>query len=191
MHGVKGSADACTGLLLRAQRGDGQAFAQLYTGLCPVVGDFAASLDRRLSVHEQEELTQEVFLRVWKNLPGYRAEASARTFILAITRRLLLKELAIRRRRPTLLVGDLRRLAAEDAPGSWLERQETADAVGQAMAKLTPPQRQAVEFDLSRNSRTAAARVAYCSPGQFADRLYQARKRLRQMLKGLLRCVPL
>ena len=43
-----------------------------------------------------DDLTQEVYLRAWTALPGWRAEASARTWLLAIARRTCAH--AIRRR---------------------------------------------------------------------------------------------
>ena len=49
-----------------------------------------------------EDLTQEIFLRVWKGLPGYQGEASFSTWIYTIARNTCLTELKRRAARPTI-----------------------------------------------------------------------------------------
>ena len=190
------SADECTQLLLRAQRGDSDAFAELYAALSPVVRDFIASLGGQLCRHERDDLVQEVFLRVWVNLATYRGEASAKTFVFGVAKKTALKVVSRRQRLPVVYTGDLSHLPDGRAPAaptgsSTIGPDEILLRIRQAMARLSDAQRRAVELDLANNSRIAAAEADNCTPGQFADRLYQARKRLRQMLNGLLRCVLL
>jgi len=177
-------ADVCTQLLLRAQEGDAQAFAELYATLSPVVKGFLASLNGKLS---GDDLVQETFLRVWKNRSCYRGDASAKTFVLAVAKKVAFKHLAERRQITVVCVGDLsrfpgRRDPAERSHSTGTSQDELLQAVQQAVARLPDAQRQAVEFHLSHNSRAAAARAANCSPCQFADRLYRAKNRLRQIL---------
>ena len=186
--------DDCTQLLLRAQGGDSQAFADLYGALSPTVRDYVFSLNSRLRPQEREDMVQEVFLRVWHGLSGYRREASAKTFLLAVARNVLLKHLSERGRLPLVYTADLSyvpdRSAHAEPTGSHRDGPDHLPLmIQQAMAKLTDAQRRAVELDLADISRTAAAKLANCSPSQFADRLYEARKRLRKMLKGQLRRV--
>ena len=97
MGRVKDGAGDCTRLLLRPQAGDSQAFAELYAALRPVVGGFAASLDRQLSPHDLEDLQEEVFMKVWRELGSFRGDASAKTFVLAIAKNVGLDELRHRR----------------------------------------------------------------------------------------------
>jgi len=187
----RGHEDRCTRLLLRAKRGDTESFAELYTALRPAVRDFAGSLDGTLSAHDREDLVQEAFLAAWKRLGRYRGDASAKTFVLAIAKNLLLKHIFTRRRLAIIYTPDLDYVPDRGAPAgstgsSSMSPEEVRRTVRLAMAKLGGAQRRAAELDLSCNSRTAAVEAANCSHGQFADRLYQARKRLRQMLKGLL-----
>ncbi|MBN1147778.1 MAG: sigma-70 family RNA polymerase sigma factor [Anaerolineales bacterium] len=57
-------------LIIRAQDGDDEAFGQLYELFAPRVFRYLfARLSDRL---DAEDLTEEVFLRVWQALPGYQ-----------------------------------------------------------------------------------------------------------------------
>jgi RNA polymerase sigma-70 factor (ECF subfamily) len=59
-------------LLKRAQGGDTEAFGSLYERYAQAVFRFLyAHLDNRL---DAEDLTAEVFLRVWRSLPNYREQ---------------------------------------------------------------------------------------------------------------------
>jgi len=57
-------------LVEQAKKGDAGAFGELYEFYAPLVFRFLFShLDNRL---DAEDLTEEVFLRVWEALPGFR-----------------------------------------------------------------------------------------------------------------------
>jgi len=59
-------------LLTIAQRGDAEAFGELYERYAARVFRFIyAHLDNRL---DAEDLTEDVFMRVWKSLPSYREQ---------------------------------------------------------------------------------------------------------------------
>ena len=185
--------DFCTRMLLRTRRGDAQAFSAVYAALRQAAGDFAGSMDNNLSPHAREDLVQEVFLHVWARRRTYQGKASAKTFILSITRYLVLKHLRRRRRAMAVPLPSLDHVSAPGlTPPDILDAREVSEAVRAAIAGLTPWQRQAVELDMDdRLSRSQAARLAGCSPSQFAGRLYQARKGLRESLGQVLpRVVP-
>lgn len=59
-----------TELVKLAQEGDTDAFGQLYERYSPAVFRFLFShIDNRL---DAEDLTEDVFIRIWRSLPGYR-----------------------------------------------------------------------------------------------------------------------
>ncbi len=59
-------------LVKLAQEGDSDAFGQLYDRYSPAVFRFIyAHVDDRL---DAEDLTEDVFVRVWRSLPGYRQQ---------------------------------------------------------------------------------------------------------------------
>src|SRR5215211_8455527 len=76
--------DELTRLLHAAQGGDRLALAGFIRRSQPEVWRLCAHLVDR---HAADDLTQEVYLRAWTALPAWRAEASARTWLLAIARR--------------------------------------------------------------------------------------------------------
>jgi RNA polymerase sigma-70 factor (ECF subfamily) len=51
---------------------------------------------------QAEDMTQEIFLRIWKGLPGYHGGAALSTWIYAIARNTCLTELKRRAARPTV-----------------------------------------------------------------------------------------
>ncbi|MFZ4516362.1 MAG: sigma-70 family RNA polymerase sigma factor [Acidimicrobiia bacterium] len=89
-------ADSWTPLLLAAQRGDRLALTELVRAAQPSVWRLAAHLVDRT---EADDLTQEAFVRAYQALPNYRAESSARTWLLAIVRRTCIDALRSRARR--------------------------------------------------------------------------------------------
>jgi RNA polymerase sigma-70 factor (ECF subfamily) len=131
------SVDALTRLALAAQGGDQAAFDQLVEGAYAQVWRLCARL-----VEEQcaDDLAQESFLRAVHALPTFRAEASARTWLLAIARNTCRDEVRTRGRR--------RRRDAALVAGRVNEERMTTDAghevvVTDVVARLTPERREA------------------------------------------------
>lgn len=76
-------------LLNQARKGDSYAFGELYERYAPRVFRFLfAHLDNRL---DAEDLLAEVFLRVWRSLPGYQERGLPfAAFLFRIARNLLI-----------------------------------------------------------------------------------------------------
>src|SRR5690606_36741245 len=91
-----------------------------------------------------EDVTQDIFLRVWRALPGYGAQASLSTWIYAISRNACLSEL--RKKRPQVsLDQDSDEYNAEVAALAAPEQDDSATvSVTQVMNKLPERYRQAV-----------------------------------------------
>lgn len=88
--------DDLTRLALAAQQGDRVALAAWIRRTQPDVWRLRAYL---VDSDSADDLTQDTYLRAYRALPGFRAEASARTWLLAIARRACAD--AIRRRQRT------------------------------------------------------------------------------------------
>ena len=74
-------------LMLRAGRGDAEAFGELVRRH---QGAVHGTLVRMLGTAEgAEDLAQEVFLRAWKSAPRYRPDAKFTTWLLTIARNLV------------------------------------------------------------------------------------------------------
>ncbi len=83
---VHGSSDSCRELLLRIQRGDEQAFEQLYREQSSILLATALRVLRNRSL--AEEVLQEIFTEVWVNCHSYRPQAgSGRAWLTTICRR--------------------------------------------------------------------------------------------------------
>ena len=122
-------------LLRKAQRGDERAFAVIVRSYeLPVFNYVLRTVgDRGLA----EDLTQDIFLRVYQGLPGFSLRCRFTTWLFQVAKNRLLDELRARERRPYAAVNieDAPPIDVVDAPP---ERTETIDAVWRAIALLNP-----------------------------------------------------
>ncbi len=88
-------------VLRRAKRGDQRAFAVIVHGYERLVFTYVYRLvdDRRLA----EDLTQDVFLKVFKGLPGFTGDAAFTTWLFQIAKNAVIDELRAIERRPNAL----------------------------------------------------------------------------------------
>jgi RNA polymerase sigma-70 factor (ECF subfamily) len=111
-----GNVDDLTELALAGGRGDSNAVAAFIRDSQQDVRSLCAYL---VDAETADDLTQETFLRAFRALPGFRGDSSARTWLLAIARRVCMDELRRRSRRrrqesPMLVLDDREPLAADD-----------------------------------------------------------------------------
>ena len=122
------------GVLRKAQRGDERAFAIIVRAYETPVFNYVMRLvgDRSLA----EDLTQEVFLRVFQGLPKFSLRCKFTTWLFQVTKNRVLDELRASERRPRHLVAldDVAPLEVMDAP---IERGETVDALWRAIEGLS------------------------------------------------------
>jgi RNA polymerase sigma-70 factor (ECF subfamily) len=122
------------GVLRKAQRGDERAFSLILRAYEVPVFNYVMRLvgDRALA----EDLTQEVFLRVYQGLPGFSLRSRFTTWLFQVTKNRVLDELRAVERRPRAVVTieDVPPLEVLDAP---LEQVEEMDAVWRAIHGLT------------------------------------------------------
>jgi RNA polymerase sigma-70 factor (ECF subfamily) len=121
------------GVLRKAQRGDERAFSLIVRAYETPVYNYVLRLvgDRALA----EDLTQEVFIRVFQGLPKFSLRSKFTTWLFQVTKNRVLDELRASERRPRALVAieDVPPLEVVDAP---LERVETIDALWRAIDGL-------------------------------------------------------
>jgi RNA polymerase sigma-70 factor (ECF subfamily) len=122
-------------VLRRAQRGDERAFALIVRDYQTPVFNYVLRLtgDRGLA----EDLTQEVFVRVFQGLPRFSLRCKFTTWLFQVTKNRVLDELRARERRPraTVNLEDVPTLEVLDRP---VEEGETIDAVWRAVTELNP-----------------------------------------------------
>ena len=122
------------GVLRKAQRGDERAFTLIVRTYETPVYNYVLRLvnnDRTLA----EDLTQEVFLRVFQGLSRFSLRSKFTTWLFQVTKNRVLDELRAVERRPRHLVAleDVPPLEVVDAP---FERMETVDAVWRSVGEL-------------------------------------------------------
>jgi len=161
-------------------------------------GDFRAGFERLLELYstkvfhlaysmlrnetQAEDMTQDIFLRVWKGLPGYHGGASLSTWIYTIARNTCLTELKRRTCRPTVSLYDpefedaLDRLPAlqSDAPETGL----TLD-VDHLLDQLPEKYRQVIALlYLEQKSYEEVGALLGLPLGTVKTFIYRARKQL-------------
>ncbi len=114
------------GVLRKAQRGDERAFSLILRAYETPVFNYVLRLvngDRSLA----EDLTQEVFLRVFQGLPKFSLRCKFTTWLFQVTKNRVLDELRASERRPRALVAldDIAPLEVLDAPVERLEEIDT------------------------------------------------------------------
>lgn len=168
--------DELTHLLLRATGGDREALEEFVAAAQPDVWRFCAAL---LSADQADDATQETFVRAWRAATGFRGDASARTWLLAIAKRVCYDAMRRRargeRKRERLQSAAEHRSASD--PG---ESVVMADLVG----RLDDDRRSAfVLTQLLGLSYGEAAVVVDCPIGTIRSRVARARGDLQAALE--------
>ena len=120
-------------VLRKAQKGDERAFAIILRTYETPVYNYVLRLtgDKVLA----EDLTQEVFLRVFQGLPRFSLRCKFTTWLFQVTKNRVLDELRAKERRPVTPANldDMPQLEVVDQP---VERVETIDALWRAIEAL-------------------------------------------------------
>jgi RNA polymerase sigma-70 factor (ECF subfamily) len=184
-------------LMLRVQRGDPAAFSQLVARYwSQVFGRFYRRLGDR---QEAEDLTQDVFLRLYRYRDRYQPRAKFATWLYHITQNVARNAVRSRRRHPCLSLGSMDpgnsdELATEvsladrgDSPSRPMERAEVARAVRSALSGLGRRQRRALELhQFDDRTYVQVAEELDMSPKAAKSLLYRARNQLRVILSPLV-----
>ena len=122
-------------LLRQAQRGNEHAFSVIVRAYEVPVFNYVLRMvgDRALA----EDLTQDIFLRIYQGLAGFSLRCRFTTWLFQVAKNRVLDELRARERKPqsVLTLEDMPPIDVVDAP---LERVEAIDAVWRAVAVLNP-----------------------------------------------------
>ena len=168
------------GVLRKAQRGDERAFTIIVRTYETPVYNYVLRLvnDRVLA----EDLTQEVFLRVFQGLPKFSLRSKFTTWLFQVTKNRVLDELRASERRPRLTVAldDVPPLEVVDTP---VERVEAVDAVWRAVGELNADLKMALLLrDVVGLSYTEIADSLEITLATVKWRIYKAREEVQLAL---------
>jgi RNA polymerase sigma-70 factor (ECF subfamily) len=168
------------GVLRKAQRGDERAFTLIVRTYEQPVFNYVLRLvgDRTLA----EDLTQEVFLRVFQGLPKFSLRCRFTTWLFQVTKNRVLDELRANERRPrlTVMLDDVPHLEVLDAP---VEQVEAMDAVWRAVESLNVDLKMALLLrDIVGLSYTEIADSLEITLATVKWRIYKAREEVQDSL---------
>ena len=176
-------------LMIAVQRGDTAAFNEIAARYWSRV--FQRLRQRLGDRQECEDLTQDVFLRLYRYRDRYRPRASFATWVYYITQNVLRNAIRARSRHACVKFGGFGEgnqgtealLSRADSPSRPMERAEVASLVRRAVSGLFGRQRLALEMHQFQD-RTYAEIAAKLdmSPKAAKSLLYRARSQLRGQL---------
>jgi RNA polymerase sigma-70 factor, ECF subfamily len=177
-------------LVARVARGEEEALGQLYDRFGQAVYSLCLRVVRDGAT--AEELTQEVFVRLWRSAASFElARGQVSTWLLRIAHNLALNELRRRQSRPVVAsAADWEVASAELAdtsgasdPSLVADLRERAEMVHQALRQLPVPQRQAIELAFFGGlSQTEVAAALGAPLGTVKSRIRLGMQRLRELL---------
>ena len=188
--------DPDAALMLRVQRGDAAAFAELVEKYKQPVMNLAYRTVQDLT--EAEDLAQQVFVQVFKAADRYRVAAKFSTWLFTIARNLCLNEIRRRSRHPAESL-DATRNDNEDEPLRQYEDTKSASPPDELLQRELLDKIQEVLAGLPENQRTAMllyqekemsydeiAEVLDCSLSATKSLIHRARETLKLKLKPYL-----
>jgi RNA polymerase sigma-70 factor (ECF subfamily) len=168
-------------VIRRAQRGDERAFTLIVrTYEAPIFNYVLRMVGNRTLA---EDLTQDVFLRVFRGLRGYSRRARFTTWLFQVAKNRVVDELRAAERRPQslLAIEDAPQLEVVDAP---IERNEAIDILLHAVDRLSPDLKEALLLrDITGLSYNEIADTLEVTLATVKWRIFKAREEVQQALE--------
>lgn len=191
MKAIVASAPPLTDLDLveQSRYGDPQAFREIYERF----GGMVYNLAYRLSDDPEDaaDLTQEIFLRVYRHLGTFRGKSTLKTWIYRVALNHCRSRLARRRPASETLVAEPGGRARQipdprRGPEELAAAEDEGRLVGEALRRLPPPFREAVVLrDLEGLSYQEIAAVTGVRVGTVRSRIARGREQLRAALEAI------
>jgi len=182
-------------LVKQAQNGDIKAFELLVQRYQQKVGGVISKLIK--DYHEIQDITQDVFIKVYKALPNFRGDSAFYTWIYRIAINTAKNHLVSRGRR--IQNSDIEPSDAEhysggfekqnfDTPDAEYERQEIEKVVHDSIAELPEDLKRAIILrEVDGLSYEEIAEEMNCPIGTVRSRIFRARDAVDNALKPLLK----
>ncbi|MDH5681829.1 MAG: sigma-70 family RNA polymerase sigma factor [Spirochaetota bacterium] len=178
-------------LMLSFKAGDEQAFEEIVkrykTKLFNYIYKYISDVER------SEEITQEVFIRVYRSRDRYKIKAKFSTFIYRIALNLAFNEVRNRNRRKTDLQNEFDdkifddKIKEHNTPEKIYERKEVEIIVNREISNLSSKYKDVILLcDIEGLSYKEVAKILDISIGTVQSRLSRGRVRLKQRLENIL-----
>jgi RNA polymerase sigma factor (sigma-70 family) len=159
---------------------------------CELFEAYQPALRRLVSAYvvnsaDREDLLQEIAAGIWKSLPGFRAEASERTWIYRIAHNIAIRRSSQARARSARepgLESSFDQPSGERSAEDTLLLGEKRRAVMDAIRDLPATERQIVTLHLEGLSAAEIEEVTGISAGAVAARLTRIRQKLSERVQG-------
>jgi RNA polymerase sigma-70 factor (ECF subfamily) len=183
------SNDAIEALIRRCLRGDQAAWESIVRQYRRKVFNTAYKFVGR---HEQaEDLTQDIFLKIFKSLDTFDSRANFQTWLISVSRNLCIDHYRrVRKERETIDhqvdANELSPLSHEPSPMAGLERRDRVSLLRHAMAKLPETLRTAVLMrDIQEMTYQEIADALRLPEGTVKSRINRGRTELARHVKRL------
>ncbi len=138
------------------------------------------------TVDDAEDITQDSFVRLWKNLHRYRPEIRLTTWLYKIVVNQcldFLKSTQNRRKKQTVELADGQYIATALSADQPLLDQELRETVVGLTGKLSPRQKAVfILRDLEEMSMPEISGILSMDPGQVKSNLYYARRKISELI---------
>lgn len=155
-------------------------------------GNYVRNIIKRITNEYNEDLEQEVYLKVWKNADKYKEQGNFKAWVGRISAnvskdylkssRKKLSDMTVADEDALLFVAD-----KKSTPESSILQRERQKKIAEAIAKLKPKFKEIVIlYEIESYSYEEISKKLKCPIGTVKSRLYNAKKELAQMLGELL-----
>jgi RNA polymerase sigma-70 factor (family 1) len=170
-------------LLAAVAQGDETAFSSLFAMLKDKVYTYSLHFTR--SVFIAEEITQEVFLKIWMNRESMSEVRNIEAWLITVTKNLCfnyLKKLALEQRIKDSLTSQ--EYKAEENVEAYISYKEQLGRIGEAINQLSPQQRLIFSLNRDRGMKNEEiARQLNLSPNTVKTHMVAALRKIRIFLK--------
>lgn len=178
-------------LFLLAKKGDGTAFEHIVISTEKMIYNLALSLTK--CREDAEDIAQETYLRLWRSLPDYKGESSAKYYILKIARNLaidLIRKKSKRDEADTVILTsdgefepDIVDTDPESRPDEAYIRMLKSETLRKCLDELPNSARELIVLrDVNGLSYSEIAKMLGVPEGTVKSKLFRARDRLRQII---------
>ncbi len=178
-------------LFLLAKKGDGTAFEHIVLSTEKQIYNLALSITK--CREDAEDIAQETYLRLWRSLPDYKGESSAKFYILKIARNLaidFIRKKAQRSEADNVILTsdgefepDIADTDPESRPDESYIRKLKAETLRKCLDELPNSARELIVLrDINGLPYAEIAKMLGITEGTLKSKLFRARERLRQII---------